>query len=53
MNPKSIVVSNINSGKYTYDSMSEYLGITKPTLYARIAKDNWKKGELVLILRLR
>ena len=37
---------------YTYDDLSAKIGITKPTLYARLAKHNWKLGELSLIEKL-
>jgi hypothetical protein len=33
----------------TYDEVAKDIGITKPTLYARLAEHNWKKSELVLI----
>jgi DNA invertase Pin-like site-specific DNA recombinase len=33
----------------TYDEVAEEIGITRPTLYARLAENNWKKSELVLI----
>ena len=53
MNITSKVKSNIDNGNYTYDSMSTYLGISKPTLYTRLSKENWKKGEIVLALKLK
>lgn len=36
-------------GQKTYDEIAEEIGITRPTLYARLAEHNWKKSELVLI----
>lgn len=33
----------------TYDEIAIEIGITRPTLYARLAEHNWKKSELVLI----
>ena len=33
----------------TYDDVAGEIGITKPTLYARLAEHSWKKSELVLI----
>ena len=40
-------------GKYTDDELSAKLGITRPTLYARLLKHNWKLGEIQLILSLK
>ena len=37
---------------YSHDGLAAKLGITKPTLYARLAKHNWKLGELSLIEKL-
>lgn len=34
---------------YTDEELALKLGITKPTLYTRLVKSNWKKGELSLI----
>ena len=53
MNLRTIVKTKIENGQYTYDSVAEYLGITKVTLYTRLAKDNWKKGEIALVMKLR
>lgn len=53
MNLKSIVKSKIDNKEFTYDSMANELGITKVTLYTRLAKDNWKKGEIALIMKLK
>lgn len=53
MNLKSIVKVNIENGNYTYDSMAKFLGITKVTLYTRLERDNWKKGEIALIMKLK
>ncbi len=39
-------------GKYTDEELASKLGITRPTLYARLLKHNWKLGELQLILSL-
>ncbi len=36
----------------SHDNLAAKLGITKPTLYARLAKHNWKLGELSLIEKL-
>lgn len=52
MNIRSLVKSKIDSKEYTYDSMAKYLGITKVTLYTRLEKENWKKGEIALALKL-
>lgn len=40
-------------GKYTDEELASKLGITRPTLYARLLKNNWKLGELQLILSLK
>lgn len=39
-------------GKYTYEEISEKLGVTRATLYARLLKHNWKLGELELVKKL-
>lgn len=36
----------------TYDELALKLGITKPTLYVRLVKHNWKLGEIVLLERM-
>lgn len=40
-------------GKYTDDEIAKKLGITRPTLYARLLKHNWKLGELQLVIQLK
>jgi DNA invertase Pin-like site-specific DNA recombinase len=32
--------------------LAEKLGITRPTLDNRLAKENWKKGEVAILLQL-
>lgn len=39
-------------GKYTDEQLSNKLGISRPTLYARLLKHNWKLGEIQLIILL-
>lgn len=39
----------LNSGQITKVELSDRLGITRPTLDTRLQKNNWKKGELILI----
>lgn len=39
-------------GKYTDDELATKLGITRPTLYARLLKHNWKLGEMQLVKNL-
>lgn len=39
-------------GKYTDDELAKKLGITRPTLYVRLLKHNWKLGELQLVISL-
>lgn len=53
MNITALVKSKINSGEFTYQEMAEYIGISRVTLYTRLSKDNWKKGEIVLVLKLK
>jgi transcriptional regulator with PAS, ATPase and Fis domain len=36
----------------TYDSVAKFLGISKPTLYTRLVKKNWKIGEMALLERV-
>jgi len=36
-------------GKYTDEEIAKKIGITKPTLYARLLKHNWKLSEVHLI----
>lgn len=45
-------VLSIRGVKYNDYDLSEKLGISRPTLYTRIKKHNWKKGELILIKSL-
>lgn len=46
------IKSLLSQDNITYDKMAESLGITKPTLYSRLVKQNWKLGEIALIERL-
>ena len=39
-------------GNQTDDQLAERIGISKPTLYTRLVKSNWKKGEIELIKNL-
>lgn len=39
-------------GKYTDDELASKLGITRPTLYVRLLKHNWKLGEMQLVEKL-
>ena len=36
----------------TVEQLAKKLGITKPTLYTRLSKSNWKLGEIALLERL-
>jgi predicted DNA-binding transcriptional regulator AlpA len=38
--------------KLTYEELSKKLGISRPTLYARLAERNWKLGEIALLEKL-
>jgi len=37
---------------FTDEDLVKKIGITKPTLYARISKHNWKTSEIFLIEKL-
>lgn len=37
---------------FTDEELSKKIGITKPTLYTRIARHNWKVSELFLIEKM-
>ena len=39
-------------GNIPDDQLAEKIGISKPTLYTRLVKSNWKKGEIELIKKL-
>ena len=39
-------------GNIPDDQLAEKIGISKPTLYTRLVKMNWKKGEIELIKQL-
>lgn len=39
-------------GNIPDDQLAEKIGISKPTLYTRLVKSNWKKGEIELIKNL-
>lgn len=39
-------------GNIPDDQLAEKIGISKPTLYTRLVKSNWKKGEIELIKQL-
>ncbi len=43
---KSLLISK------TYDELAKEIGISKPTLFVRLEKHNWKKGESFLISQL-
>lgn len=38
---------------YTDDELAKKIGISKPTLYVRIAQHNWKVAEIFLIEKLK
>lgn len=38
---------------FTDEELIKKIGISKPTLYTRIAKHNWKVSEIYLIERLK
>lgn len=38
---------------YTDDELAKKIGISKPTLYVRIAQHNWKVSEIFLIEKLK
>ena len=37
---------------FSIDELARKIGITKPTLYTRLAEHNWKLGEIALLERL-
>ena len=39
-------------GNIPDDQLAEKIEISKPTLYTRLVKSNWKKGEIELIKQL-
>lgn len=38
---------------FTDEDLVKKIGITKPTLYARISKHNWKVAEIFLIDKMK
>lgn len=38
---------------FTDEDLVKKIGITKPTLYARISKHNWKVSEIFLLEKLK
>jgi len=38
---------------FTDEDLVKKIGITKPTLYARISKHNWKVSEIFLIDKMK
>lgn len=46
-----LIKGRILNGK-TYEQVADEIGITKPTLYTRLVKHNWKKSELTQIREL-
>ncbi len=43
------IMQKIDAGQITKFDLAEELGITRVTLDTRLQKDNWKKGEKVLL----
>jgi len=37
----------------TYEELAEKLGISRPTLYKRLADSSWKLGEISLLDKLK
>ena len=37
----------------TYEELADELGITRVTLYARFAKNNWKKSEIFMLENMK
>jgi predicted DNA-binding transcriptional regulator AlpA len=42
-------VEVLRANIFTDEEISMKIGISKPTLYTRLKKDNWKKSEIFLI----
>lgn len=38
--------------RHSYDTVAKFLDISKPTLYTRLEKNNWKAGEMALLERV-
>lgn len=36
----------------SYETVAKFLDISKPTLYTRLVKNNWKAGEIALLDRV-
>lgn len=36
----------------SYDTVAKFLDISKPTLYTRLVKNNWKAGEMALLEKI-
>lgn len=39
----------IGNKEITIKELSESLGVTRNTIYTRLQKGNWKKGELIIL----
>lgn len=52
MNYSDTVKRKIDIGEFNISSMSEYLGLSRPTLYKRLVDNSWRKGEKELIKKL-
>lgn len=50
--PLTAKVARLRGIKFTDEELSELIGISRPTLYVRLEKSNWKKGELELIKKI-
>lgn len=48
-NKISSKVNHLRSLDFTDEEISLKIGISKPTLYTRLKKNNWKKSEIFLI----
>lgn len=52
MNESEKIKAIIARGEESISSIAIKLGITRVTLYSRLKKHNWKKGEVALIKSL-
>lgn len=46
------VKQRLDAGMITKIDLAELLGITRVTLDTRLRRENWKKGEIVLIKQM-
>lgn len=45
----TLKVMNLKALKHTDEELAKLLGISRPTLYTRLKKHNWRKSEIFYI----